>query len=78
MLFIPSAKLFSLSRYFNFLSWIFDYLKKRLDQKDKVNFKIYHVTTWLKNNCNTDIDQSRSKDNQAMKFGQLIDEKHFF
>ena len=38
------------------------------------NFKIYDVTTWLTNNCNTYIAQySRSKSNQAMKFGQLIE-----
>ena len=35
---------------------------------------IYDVTTWLTNNCNTQISQcSRSKENQTMKFGQLID-----
>ena len=30
-------------------------LKKRFDYKDKVNFKIYDVTTWLINNYNTHI-----------------------
>ena len=39
--------------------------------RKKVDFKIYNVTTWLTNNCNTHI--SRSKDNQAMIFGQLIE-----
>ena len=29
---------------FNFLSWIFGYVKKQLDQKDKTNFKIHDVT----------------------------------
>ena len=28
-----------------------------LDYKDKVNFKIYDVTTWETNNCNTHIVQ---------------------
>ena len=46
------------------------FFKLLFDQKDKVNFKIY-VTTWLKNKCNTHI--SRSKGNQIMKFGQLIE-----
>ena len=34
---------------------------KRLDQKDKVNFKIFDVTTWLTNNYNTHIAQYLTK-----------------
>ena len=56
--FNSSQKLFSFSRYLNF--WL-DFLgmqKKRFDQKDKVNFKIYGVTTWsIKMNYNTHIAQ---------------------
>ena len=38
----------------------------------KVNFKIYDVTTWLRNKYNTHIANTlRSKDNQTMKFGQV-------
>ena len=34
------------------------------------------MTAWLTNNCNTHIANiSRSKDNQAMKFGQLKEYK---
>ena len=47
--------------------------KKRLESKDKVNFKIRDVTTWLTNNYNTQYNNSRSKGNQEMKFGQLIE-----
>ena len=36
-----------------FLSCPFVHVAKRLDEKDKVNFKIYEVTAWLTNNCNT-------------------------
>ena len=37
-------------------------------------FQIYDVTTWLTNNFNAHIDQYlRSKDNQTMKFGQLVE-----
>ena len=47
---------------------------KRLDQKDKVNFEFYDVTTWLKNNCNHVLPNiSRSKENQTMKNDQLIE-----
>ena len=48
---------------------------KRLDKKAKVNFKIYDSTIWLTNNCNTHIlcNISGSKDNQTMKFGQLLE-----
>ena len=43
--------------------------------KDKVNFKIYGVATWLTNNCNihTLPNISQSKGNQTTKFGQLIE-----
>ena len=43
-------------KIFKFLSCLFGRVETRLDLKDKVNFKIYEVTTWLRNNCNTDID----------------------
>ena len=40
----------------------------------KVNFKVYDVKTWLKNNYNTMLPKiSRSKDNQTMKYVQLIE-----
>ena len=49
--------------------------KRRLNQKDKVNFKIYDVTIWLTNSCITHIlsNISPNKDNQTMKFGQIIE-----
>ena len=53
MLFISPQKLFP----FLFLFWLFGHVVKRLDQKDKVNFKFYEVKAWLKNNRNTDIAQ---------------------
>ena len=45
--------------------------KKWSDQKEKVNFEIFDVTTSLTNNCNI----SRSKDNQTIKFGQSMEYK---
>ena len=48
--------------------------KKRLDEKDKVNFKIHGVTTWLTNNYNNILPNiSRTKSNQTMRLGQLIE-----
>ena len=38
-----------------------------------LNFKIHDVTTWLANNCNTNIAQYLKKGNQARKFGQLTE-----
>ena len=58
-------------KVFEFLSWLFSHVEKWLDWKDEVNFKIDDVTTWLTNNCNAHLP--RSKGNQAMKFGQLIE-----
>ena len=48
-------------KIFKFSSRIFICVEKRLDQKDKVNFKIYDVTPWLTNNFNTHIDQCLEK-----------------
>ena len=55
---------------------MFCHVAKRLDKKDKFNDKFCDVTAWLTNNSNTHITQhleSKSKDNQAMKFDQLIE-----
>ena len=62
-------------KIFNFLSWTFGHTAKWLDKKDKVNFKFYGVTAWLKKTIVMHIllNISRSKGNQAMKFGQLIE-----
>ena len=57
MAFISSYKLFLLSRYLNFCLEFLIMQKKWLDQKNKVNFKIYDVTAWLTNNYNTYIAQ---------------------
>ena len=62
MLFISPQKLFSFSRYLTFyLDLHFAIEEKRLDKKTKINSKIYGVTTWLKNNCKTHIDQYLKK-----------------
>ena len=46
---------------FKFLSWLFGHVEKWLDLKDKVSFKIYDVTTWKTNSCNTHINQYLEK-----------------
>ena len=52
-------------KMFKFLSWLFRHVEKWLDSKDKVNFKIYDITTWLTNNWNTQIDQYFKKNRQS-------------
>ena len=47
-------------KIFKFLSGLFGHIAKQFDQKDKINLKFYDVTIWLKNN-------------QTMKFGQLVE-----
>ena len=37
---------------------------REVDQKGKINFKIYDVTTWLTNNHNTHIAQYPTKERQ--------------
>ena len=44
-------------KIFKFLSLLFGHVAKRLDTKDKINFKFYDVTAWLTNNCTTHIVQ---------------------
>ena len=76
MIFISLEKLVLFSFRLKFLSRILCYVKKRLDLKDNINFKIYDVTTWEINNSNIHNGQfSRSKSNLAMKFGQLLEYK---
>ena len=59
---------------FPFLSWFFRHVSKRLDKKDKIDFKMYDVTHWAVNNCNIRIANiSRNKGYQTIKFRQLID-----
>ena len=53
---------------FTFLSWLIDYVEKRLNKKARFNFTIYDVRDWT-----VLCKISRSKCIQAMKFGQLIE-----
>ena len=46
---------------FKFLSRLLGHVAKRLDEKDKVNFKFYDVTAWLIGNCNAHIGQYLEK-----------------
>ena len=62
--YFTSKGLFAL-KIFKFLYWIFGHLLKQLDKKDKVNFKFYDVTAWLKNNCNAHIAQYLEKYRQS-------------
>ena len=54
--------LFFFEIFMLFLSWFYGFVEKRLGKKTKDNFKIYGGTDW-----------TRSKDNQKMKLGQLIE-----
>ena len=49
MLFISSQKLFPFLRYLNFCSDFFVHVVKQLHKKAKVNFNVYHTTTWERN-----------------------------
>ena len=57
----------SVLEIFTFLSCLFCYVEKWLDEKAVINFNIYDVTDWKANNDNTHITH-----NQTMKFVQLI------
>ena len=46
-----------------------------------VNFKIYDLTAWLTNNCNTHVVQylknSRESDNEIWSVNKTLHKKHF-
>ena len=68
MLFISRQKLFSFSRYLRY------HVGKWLDKKDKINFKFYDVTVWLTKIVIPILPKIlRSKGNQTVKLGQLIE-----
>ena len=52
-----TLKILFVLKIFTFLSWFFGYVEKQLDLNDKTDFKIYDVTTWKANNCDTHIAQ---------------------
>ena len=72
--YFTSKALFVL-KIFKLLPWLSGHVAKRLDKKDKVNFKFYDARAWLTNNSYNHIlsNISRSKGNLTMKFGQLIE-----
>ena len=53
----------------NYLSWLFGYVKKQLDKKARVNFKICNITDFATSNYYTHIVQYLKK---TMSFGQLL------
>ena len=68
---------FFVLKMFKCLSWLFGLVEKtawQLFKKHKVHFKIYNVTTRLKNNYDKHIGQYlTNKSNQKMKLGQLAE-----
>ena len=53
---------------------IVGHVEKRLDQKAKVNLKVYEVATWeIEIRIHILLNISRSKGNQTIKFGELIE-----
>ena len=76
-----TLKTLFLLEIFKFLSWLFDLVAKRLDKKDKVNFKFYNVTAWLTNSYNTYISQyfkrQRQSDHEIWSVNGMQHEEHF-
>ena len=72
-------KLFSFSRYLNFCLDFLGMQKKRLDQKDKVDFEIYDVTAWLTKDYKTHISQDKffCKSYAENEAGKLVPDPFF-
>ena len=60
-------------RYLSFCPVFCRHVRKRRDQKPKVKFKIHDVTGYQVITIHILHNISRSKDNQTMKLGQLIE-----
>ena len=74
-IFVLAETLFVL-KTFNLLSCFLGLAGNRSDKKAKINFKIYDVINWETNSHNTCLANIlKSKSNQNMKFGQLIEYK---
>ena len=58
-----TLKAFFVLKRFKFLCWLFGQVEKRIDLRDKVNFKNY-ITTWETNNWNAHITQYVNKKRQ--------------
>ena len=71
-----TLKVLFVFKIFRFFVLTFGHVEKQLDQKDQVNFKICDVTN-LKQTIAIHVlpNISRSKSNQTMIFGQLIEYK---
>ena len=75
MFFIYFKKLFSFGRYLNFCSDFFVHVGKRLVKKAKVNFQNLWQDSLKSKHSNTILPNiSRSKSNQTIKFGQLLED----
>ena len=57
-------KALSVLKIFKFLSWLLGHVEETALIKDKVNFKIFDVTTWSTNNYNIHIVQYLTKQRQ--------------
>ena len=74
IIFCIMLKVLFVLRIFKVLSWLFGHAKKWLDKKGKINFNIYDVTDWTQINTMRILPNiSKSKGNQTMKFGLLIE-----
>ena len=70
--YFTSKALFVL-KIFKFLSWLFGHVAKRLDKKDQVNLKLASQPGEQTIAIHILPNISRSKGNQTIKFGQLIE-----
>ena len=75
MLVISCWKVFSFLRFFVFIfvSWLFGYVEKRLDKNAMLNLKILPFNGYQIIKIHILSNISKRKDNQAIKFGHLIE-----
>ena len=49
----------------------FGYVRKRLDKKARVNFKIYDITNWNKRIYNKHISKSKGKSYETLSLNKM-------
>ena len=66
-----TSKAFFVLKILSFFFFTFCLVAKRLDEKDKINFKVYDLSDWYTIAIYILLNIVRNKDNRAIKFGQL-------
>ena len=63
-------------KIFTILFWLFGHVGKRVDEKVKVDLKLYDIIDWRTSQCNTHSDQYFRKQKQPHSEIRIVNRKH--